>query len=589
MKKGGAAMPSRQRLMQAMTVGAGAILFSGLRSRRVAAELESDAGPTVTGPITCTCRWTRRSGCSRIVAACFLASAFTSSAAIAGERVEPRTPNCEGLATLALPNARVILARTVKGGQVTVPAFQSLVGAQSKIPDRTITNLPPFCQVRVVVKPAINVEIWLPLEKWNGKLLGVAPGGTGGTIIYEEGAGNMSLGLAAGLRRGYAMMSTDLGHVASDQTWWNDFGRLIDLGYRGAHEMAIKGKEVTAAFYRQRPTRTYYNGCSGGGRVGLMEAQRYPDDFDGIIVGDPGYNWTNLMAFEIWGARAVTETPKANLSTAKIAMLAAAVVAACDADDGVRDGIVSNPLTCRFDPAVLQCKAADGPDCLTAEQVGAVRKLYDGVTYPDGRLISHGSERGSEASWAVYAGITDVNTQGGASARSFIRRTIMEDPGFDFKTFDFNYDMDLIRDKAAAIMDATSPDLSGFKARGGKMIHYHGWADGAARAMIDYYESVVSKVGMRSTVEDFYRLYLAPGMGHCGGGVGPNQFEPLTALEAWSEKGIAPDAMIATRVDPKSGKPDMTRPLCPWPKAAHYGGVGDPMVAANFYCADPAK
>jgi feruloyl esterase len=317
-----------------------------------------------------------------------------------------------------------------------------------------------------------------------------------------------------------------------------------------------------------------------------MEAQRFPGDFDGIIAGDPGYNWTTLMAFELWGPHLVTQTSGSALTKEKVATLASAVMAACDAKDGVKDGIISDPLACKFDPAVLKCRGADGPTCLTADQIRVVRGLYDGVRHPDGRLIYRGFARGTEATWTMYVGITDLNRQGGASARDFIQKTVMGDPTFDLNRFDFDHDVDITQERAGLVMDATSPDLSAFKARGGKLIHYHGWADGAPQTMIDYYRSVASKKGGLAKVEDFYRLFLAPGMTHCGGGVGPNRFEPIAALEAWSEKGVAPNSMVATRLD-SSGKPDMTRPVCPWPKMTRYDGRGDTNAAQNFHCAVP--
>ena len=490
---------------------------------------------------------------------------------------------CQNLTALDLPNAKVTAAEAVTGGKFH-PA-----GAREEI-----ENLPPFCRVRVVVRPTINVEIWMPLSGWNGKLLGTVPGGTLGSITYGDTVKDLKAptngigvaGLANGIQLGYAMMSTDAGHVSADTTWWNDMLRFTDLAYRGTHEMAVKGKIVTAAFYAQQPSRTYFSSCSGGGRVALMEAQRYPEDFDGIIGGHPGNNWTNLMASELWSTRATTDKPENNLPTEKTKMITTAAIAHCDADDGLKDGIISNPAVCKFDPGVLQCKGGDGPDCLTEGQVEAVRKIYAGPKYPDGRRISYGLLPGSESGWgAKYTGIKDVNTQGGVADRLFIKLSVMNDMNYDLKTFDWNRDMDFMQEKTAAAIDAVNPDLSGFRDAGGKLIVFYGWADDLAppQQNPDYYESVVKKHGSRAEVENFYRLFMVPGMGHCSGGVGPNKFNMLTALENWSEKGQAPDQVVATRLD-AAGKPDMTRPLCPWPQVAKYNGVGSPNDAKNFYC-----
>jgi feruloyl esterase len=515
-----------------------------------------------------------------------LLSTSVSSYALAASSKQTPNIGCENLKGLDLPNAKVTVAEAITTGTFHPEHVKN-----------AIENLPPFCRVRVVVRPAINVEIWLPLNNWNGKLMGTTPGGTLGSLSWGNTVadlnaptdGNGISGLANGIQRGYAMMTTDGGHVSADQTWWNDLGRFIDLGYRGAHEMAVKGKTVTQAFYTQKPSRTYFSGCSGSGRVAMMEAQRYPEDFDGIVAGHPGSNWVDLMTAELWATWATTAKPEYNLPAAKVPMIHAAGIAACDADDGVKDGIISNPMLCKFDPVVLQCKGEDGPDCLTEGQVTGLKRIYAGATTPDGRRISYGHEVGSEMGWgSMYTGISDINTQGGNSNRNYIRLSVFNDPNYDLRTFDWNHDYDFMKDKTAHIIDATDPDLSAFKARGGKLISYYGWADGLApsRYITTYYEEVVAKMGNRAEVENFYRLFMVPGMAHCRGGVGPNKFDMVKALENWSERNIAPDQVVATRLG-KDGKPDMTRPLCPWPQVAKHNGVGPINEAKSFYCAAP--
>ncbi len=519
------------------------------------------------------------------VALCTSVSTYALAAGKAETGIKPAVA-CESLTALDLPNAKVTAAQTIATGSYQPEDARS-----------PIEKLPPFCRVHVVVRPQINVEIWLPLSNWNGKLMGTTPGGTLGSINYGSTVDLTEIpdpggigGLASGIQRGYAMMATDGGHKSSDDTWWNDLGRFIDLGYRGAHEMTVKGKVVTAAFYTQAPTKTYFNGCSGGGRVAMMEAQRYPEDYDGIIAGEPGSNWTDLMVAELWATRASTDSPANFLPGEKMPMVTRAAVAHCDADDGVKDGIIGDPRTCRFDPVVLQCKGADAADCLTAGQVDALRKIYAGAHYPDGRRISFGHTPGSESGFGrMYTGVKDVNIEGGNSNRNFIKLSVFADPKYDLSKFDYNHDMDYVKERTAAIMDATNPDLSGFKTRGGKLLSYYGWADYLAPAgyIPTYYDSVVEKMGSRAGVEDFYRLFMVPGMGHCRGGVGPNKFDMVKVLENWVEKGQAPDVIVASLVDEKTKKVTMTRPLCPYPQVAKHTGSGSTNEAKNFYCVRP--
>lgn len=517
---------------------------------------------------------------------CTSVSTYALAAAKSDTGGSKAAVSCESLATLSLPNAKVTAAQAITTGTYKPEDARN-----------TIEKLPSFCRVHVVVKPEINVEIWMPLAGWNGKLMGTTPGGVLGSINYgsildlneipDPGGIN---GLASGIQRGYAMMSTDGGHKTGDETWWNDLGRFIDLGYRGAHEMTVKGKMVTAAFYTQQPTKTYFDACSGGGRVGMMEAQRYPEDYDGIIAGEPGANWTDLMVAELWATRASTDAPENFLPGNKMPMVTAAAVAQCDADDGIKDGIIGNPMTCHFDPVVLQCKSGDAADCLTPGQVTALRRIYAGPAYPDGRRISYGHTPGSEGGWGrMYTGVKDVNIEGGNSNRDYIKRSVFNDPKYDLSKFDYNHDMDYLKERTAAIMDATNPDLSGFKARGGKLLEYYGWADGLAPAGYTptYYDNVVDKMGSRPAVEDFYRLFMVPGMGHCRGGVGANRFDMVKVLENWVEKGIAPDTIIASGVDEKTKKVTMTRPLCPYPQVAKHTGSGSTDDAKNFYCVRP--
>ena len=519
----------------------------------------------------------RSAGCATFLFALSL-SVSSQAIAAAARQSTPSVP-CESLAGLDLPQAKVVAAKAITSGSFKPDDSET-----------TFKNLPPFCRVRVVVRPAINIEIWMPLNNWNGKLFGFTPGGMLGAITYADSVatkGDVGA-LESAIRHGYAGIATDGGHVSSDVTWLNDLGKVIDFAYRGVHEMALKGKSVAAAFYSQQPTHTYFESCSGGGRVAMMAAQRYPDDFDGIIAGDPGANWNGLEMAQMWFLRATTDDPAANFPVSKLPVVHNLALTQCDANDGLKDGIIHNPLSCKIDPSVLQCKGADGPECLTSPQVEAVKKFYAGVTYPDGRRISYGLLPGSELGWTSYTGISDGNKQGGASTRAYIKNGIFNDPNYDVRKFDWNLDADFLKEKTEAIIDATNPDLSAFKARGGKLIEYYGWADGLAPPgfTLGYHEDVVKKIGSRAAVDDFYRLFMVPGMGHCGGGTGPDHFDAVGALETWVEKGVAPDRMVASRVD-KDGKADMTRPICPYPQGPKYLGTGSTNEARNFYCAAP--
>jgi feruloyl esterase len=313
-----------------------------------------------------------------------------------------------------------------------------------------------------------------------------------------------------------------------------------------------------------------------------MEAQRFPADYDGIIAGAPTNNWTRLMFGRIWVAQAALSDPASYIPPAKYPVIHNAVLAACDALDGVKDGVLEGPRKCTFDPSVLECKAGDAPDCLTRPQVAAARRIYTPATNPrTHEQIFPPMERGSELVWARLAG----GPQPIQLADDHFKYIVFENPAWDFRTLNFDTDLSKAIAKDNGVLSAPDPDLAPFFSRGGKLIHYHGWTDQQVMPenSIQYFESVRAKLG--SAADSSYRLFMAPGMNHCGGGDGPNRFDMLSALEQWREQGKAPDAMLASHES--DGKIDRTRPLCPYPAIAKYNGMGSSDDAKNFYCARP--
>ena len=483
---------------------------------------------------------------------------------------------CSGLARRSLPDTTITAAQAVTTGSFTPPNSTN-----------AIANLPPFCRVAGVIAPTtesqILFEVWMPLEKWNGKFAGVGNGGWAGVISYGA--------LGDQLRRGYAAASTNTGHEAAPGLDMARFAfekpdRLIDFAYRSHHETVRRAKTLTEAFYGKPAERSYFIGCSSGGYEGLMEAQRFPSDYDGIVAGAPANNWTRLMAGDFDGVLAVLKDPASHLPLSALGLLHRGALAACDGADGVTDGVLDDPRRCTFDPAKLAC-ADNQPSstCLTRAQVDSARRVYGGLKDPrTGAQLYPGLAPGSEPYWPHRDAANPF-----AIPVSHYKWLVAGDPNWDWKTFDFadpeDYQAHVAAEaKYAPILNATNPDLRAFRDRGGKLLQYHGWNDQliSAQNSIDYYESVRSFFGGDAAVTAFYRLFMAPGMAHCSGGTGPNTFDMQAALEQWVERGIAPDQVIATRAI--NGVVDRSRPLCPYPKKAVYTGKGDTNEAASFTC-----
>jgi feruloyl esterase len=527
------------------------------------------------------------------VVTCALLFGLAVASAEAGQAPVGESAACERLAaSLKLPNTAITSAQPVAAGQFAPPAAPAGRGGGPGAA-QAFADLPAFCRVAATIKPStdsdIKAEIWMPLSGWNGKFEQVGNGGWAGTIQYGP--------LAAALRRGYAAASTDTGHVGGSASFaLGHPDKLVDFGYRAVHETAVQGKATIAAFYGNAPRISYFNGCSNGGRQGFQEAQRYPQDFDGIIAGAPAYTWTDMSIKLVSVAQATLNDPASMIPPSKYPVLHQAVLDACDALDGLKDGLVGDPTRCRFDPKVTECKGADGSSCLTSAQVEAAKRIYGALKDPKtGKEISPGLEPGSELLWAGQAagprpfGVSD----------DLFKYVVFQDPNWDFRTLDLAKHVELARKIDGGTLSATSPNLKEFVGRGGKFLIYHGWADQIVtpRTSVDYYKDVVSTLGKSQAQVipvwndaatwnlDSVRLFMVPGMAHCGGGEGPNTFDMLTALEQWREKGAAPAQIIASHMT--EGKVDRTRPLCPYPQVAQYKGSGSTDQAENFACKAP--
>ena len=466
----------------------------------------------------------------------------------------------------------------VRTSTLTVTASELIPGAE--MASRHYAGLPSVCRITATLRPSadsdIHMELWLPEpHAWNGKYEGTGNGGWGGSIDQNA--------LATAVRGGYAASSSDTGHKGGSAKFaMGHPEKLIDFGYRAIHEMTVASKLLIETYYGRPPELAYFQGCSSGGRQALMEAQRFPSDYDGIIAGAPTNNWTRMMFERIWVAQATLNDPASYIPPAKYPMVHKAVLAACDGLDGVQDGVLEDPRRCSFDPAVLECKAGDAPGCLTKPQVAAARRIYTPATNPrTGEQIFPPMERGSELVWARLAG----GPKPIQLADDHFKYIVFENPGWDFRTLNFDRDFAAAMAKDNGVLSATDPDLGPFFKRGSKLIQYHGWTDQQVMPenSIDYFEEVRAKVG--AAADSSYRLFMAPGMNHCGGGDGPNRFDMVTALEQWREQGKPPDQILA--LHERDGKVDRTRPLCPYPQIAKYSGTGSTDDARNFTCTRP--
>ena len=491
---------------------------------------------------------------------------------------------CENLTGLQLGDTTITSAAVIPEGP---PPARGGGGARGGAPQGAVpkvgqlpagmrggappANIPAHCRVQLVLKPSddslINMELWLPTQNWNGKFMGVGNGGFAGSIQ------GLMLDMPQALRLGYATAGTDTGHQDPGGNWAIGHPeKMIDFGYRSTHEMTAKAKQVIRAFYGQKPKYSYFKGCSTGGRQALMEAQRYPDDYDGIIAGSNANRHIHMWTAGVARSIELSRHPEANLTKEKAALVNQMVMDTCDT---LKEGFLNNPRQCKVDFSKLLCDTGkDDKTCLTEPQLKTVETYYGGVKNSKGELIFSGQALGN----AIGPQIGTNQAPGGVFD---IVRIAFNDPNLDWQKFDLDRDMPLI-DKAVGYVDAVNPDLRKFKSSGGKLLLTHGWADTGItpETTIWYYGEVLVKMGKNQG--EWMRLFMVPGMGHCGGGPGINTFDSIGTLEKWVEKGVAPDQMMGT------GAQGLTRPLCPYPQYAEYKGTGDLKDAANWACKAPA-
>ena len=509
---------------------------------------------------------------------------------------------CAALAKVALPHAAITRARMIEAGQFTPPGDPPNPGSA-----HTFQHTPAFCRVEIRSTPTpdsdIKIEVWLPAERWNGKFRGEGNGGFAGSIYYTS--------MAASVSQGYASAGTDAGHTSGEDTGaaWalNHPEKIVDFGYRAIHEMTVAAKVIVSSYYSKAPARSYFAACSDGGREALMEAQRFPNDYDGILAGAPAYVWTNLLTAGMSKTRALTKDAASYLPAAKLPAISDAVLAACDASDGVKDGILNDPRTCGFKPEALACKGPETDSCLTPSQLATLKTIYAPTVSSTGQQIYPGGLPGGElggGGWGLWIlGSEQGKSLGVAFGVNYFANMVYSDPHWDPTTFNVDNALSAAIRTTARALNATDPDLKAFASHGGKLILYHGWNDPAISALstIDYYGQVIAANG---DAKSFTRLFMVPGMQHCYGGPGPSNFGQFgwsglgpddakhniyRALEDWVDHGIAPEQVIAAKIeaDGKTApKITMTRPLCAYPKKAKYNGNGDTSDAANFTCSE---
>ena len=493
--------------------------------------------------------------------------------------------SCSNLISNA--SLRSLPGTTITSATVVSGAFTPPGGGQG------IQGLPSFCRVAATLKPSpvsdVKIEVWLPTEGWNQKLQAVGNGGLAGTISYAA--------LAIAIKGGFASVSTDTGHIASDTTWLHDEEKEKDYGYRAIHGMTVLAKVVAQQFYGSAAKRSYFNGCSTGGGQGFGEAQLYPEDYDGILAGAPQNYPTRLRAAAIWEFQVASNDAASKLPEAALSRVTAAVLKKCGGRWSA-DGFLGDPQACRFDPKELVCKADQDPvTCLTAAQASAVQKIYEGVLDPKNKKqIWPGLLPGSEApagtglvGWeaAAFTGQTPF-----APPAQFYSMGVFENPKLDFHTVDID-DAIQSAEKKFPFINHTSTEIDAFTKHGGKLLMYHGWADPLISPLntINYYGSLVKTMQLKSHLDNSdalketqksVLLFMVPGMGHCSGGPGPDTFDGIDVLDRWVDQDAAPARIVASHLT--NGVPTMSRPLCPYPQEEQYTGSGDRSNASNWAC-----
>ncbi len=521
----------------------------------------------------------------------------------------PSPAACERLASLSLPNTTISLAQVVKTGAFTAPpnppgpagggssALAGTLGPVPDVPGRVTANtaglglgynggrgipafsaLPAFCRVAATLKPSassdIRMEVWLPIAGWNGHFRGTSPNGLGGVINYNA--------MAVGLTDGFATAGTDTGHQGGDIGWMQVPDKVTDFAGRAMHETTVVGKALTAAYYGASPTYAYMIECGGGSAAALHEVQKYPADYNGVVVGGHAAHLTRQIFGQLWLWQAAHPNGEVILPAATLSVLHEAVLAKCDLLDGVKDGLLEDPRRCRFDPKEIECRSASGSRCLTKAQVEAARKIYAGPINPrTNERVWSPLYRGSELDWSFFT----ESASPIAIATLTLRDVILKDPSWDYRTMPIDLDrlVSLADRSDIARVNASNADISEFVRRAGKLILSGGWNNALvpAGAVLDYYNRVEAAIG-RQSVQRSVRLYMVPGMIECNGGPGTDTFDMLGAMRRWVERGEAPTAVIASRVE--HGQDVRTRPLCPFPQVATYVGRGSTDEASSFVC-----
>ena len=484
---------------------------------------------------------------------------------------------CGKIKDLKFQSTRVMVAEEITPDPIWVyppSLFTTMAERSAKGP---LGAQKPFCRVVGIIEKEINFEVWLPRD-WNGKFQGVGNGGLTGALNYPA--------MGAALAAGYAAASTDTGHRTENGFFEDEWleghpERLTNFAYRAHHLLAQTGQRITAAYYGKHLTHAYFSGCSSGGWEGLSEAQRYPEDYDGIVVGAPAINLVQVQSRGILVAQMTLKNPQGALTHDLASKLVAAAVDKCDAKDGVKDGVIDDPRQCNFDPAELQCKTAESKDCLTAAQVQTARVLYGPMRSSGGMQLYPGAAFGASP-------LADLPPASAQSKPGDAAITLMlpEKPAWTVNTFNPDRDIPVLEKQLGPTLDAANPDLHPFEARGGKLIMYHGWADPLLSPYntLDYYSHVVQTMGGPQATDRFLRLFMVPGMEHCRGGPGPDTFNAVASLDEWVEHGAPPERIVASYKGNDGKTVERTRPLCRYPQVARYKGTGSTDEAASFDC-----
>jgi feruloyl esterase len=551
---------------------------------------------------------------------CLIGAAVAVFAGVAVASTPAMATPCTNLQSLQLHHTMITSATDNTTGMFVPPG------------SAPITSLPAFCRVTATLTPSsdssIKIEVWLPETTWNGRFLGTGGGGFQGVITYNE--------LASGIQAGFASSNSDLGTGSSGcsplfcgsagnmgNPLAKEFGdpatpstglfghpeRIKDFGYRAIHGMTVRGKEIADAFYGQKAKKAYFAGCSTGGQNALMEAQRFPNDYDGILAGAPAFNRTHLHMAGLFGWQDTHASPGRLIQTGQMTLINQAVLKQCVGRDGgaSTDQFLTDPRDCHFDPKVLLCKGGQAPPlCLTPDQVTTMQKYYGGAMDPvNGQVINPGPARGTETDNFLALGLAFQEQLPEPAFDGLFYWVFGPSFGYpasavNFANFDFHHAIDTVDDQLAAVLNANSTDLGEFREHGGKLLMYHGWADPLipSQSSINYFNALVGNDshGFQQAsfgagnpalqrTQSYARLFMAPGLYHCSGGPGPNVFDALTPLVTWVEGGTAPETIVATKfVNDTPPAVAMTRPLCVYPKVAKYNGSGSTSIAANFTC-----